>query len=86
MAYSVQLRPAPLRDLKALPPEVVERVSRKISHLAHTPRPQGVEKLSRCGDDFYRIRVGDYRILYTTQDDPPLVVIARVRHRREAYR
>lgn len=86
MAYAVELRPAAYRDLKALPREVLERVRKKINPLAENPRPQGVEKLSGC-EDSYRIRIGDYRILYRIQDAPLfLVIIGRVRHRREAYR
>ena len=85
MSYSIELRPAALRDLKRLPKEVLDRVSRKINSLADNPRPPGVEKLSGS-EDSYRVRVGDYRILYGIRDAVLLVIIVRVRHRREAYR
>jgi mRNA interferase RelE/StbE len=54
--------------------------------LAQNPRPPGCRKLHGSGHDDYRIRVGDYRILYEVDDTAPTVRIMRVRHRREAYR
>jgi mRNA interferase RelE/StbE len=68
VGYKIEFRPSALRDLKALPREILQRVSEKVSALAENPRPVGVEKLSGSEEDFYRIRVGDYRVLYTIQD------------------
>jgi mRNA interferase RelE/StbE len=85
VSYTIELRPAALRDLKRLPKEVLDRVSKKVNSLADNPRPPGVEKLSGS-EDSYRVRVGDYRILYGIRDEVLLVIIVRVRHRREAYR
>jgi mRNA interferase RelE/StbE len=72
--------------MKNLPKDVFIRISGKITALAEDPRPSGVEKLSGSAEDFYRIRVGDYRVLYTIQDKVLLVIIIKVRHRREVYR
>jgi mRNA interferase RelE/StbE len=85
VSYTIELRPAALRDLKSLPREILDRVSRKITSLSDNPRPPGVEKL-RGTEDSYRLRVGDFRILYKIQDQVLLVVIVKVRHRREVYR
>jgi mRNA interferase RelE/StbE len=85
VAYRVELRPAALRDLKSLPREVLDRVSEKIDSLPENPRPPGVEKLSGS-EDSYRVRVGDYRILYRIVDEALLVLVVAVRHRKEAYR
>lgn len=57
---------------------------RRIAALAEDPRPAGVEKLS--GDDKYRIRQGDYRILYLIEDDMLVITIVRVGNRRDVYR
>lgn len=81
MTYKIELRPAARRDLKDLPRDVLDRISRKISALAENPRPPGMEKLSGSEEDFYRIRVGDYRVLYTIQDKVLLILIVRVIHR-----
>jgi mRNA interferase RelE/StbE len=86
LTYRIEFRPAALRDLKNLPRDIFDRVSRKISALAENPRPPGVEKLSGNEDDFYRIRVGDYRVLYKIEDKVLLIIIIRAKHRREAYR
>ncbi len=86
MTYRIEFRPAARRDLKDLPKDVVDRVGRKISALAENPRPLGVEKLSGSEEGFYRIRIGDYRVLYTIQDKVLLIIIIKVRHRREVYR
>ena len=85
MAYRLELRPAALRDLKSLPREVLERVSAKIDSPPENPRPPGVERLSGS-EDSYRVRVGDYRILYRIVDEVLLVLVVGVRHRKEAYR
>jgi mRNA interferase RelE/StbE len=85
VAYAIEFRPAARRDLKNLPADAQKRISKKIDSLAANPRPTGMEKLSGR-EDSYRVRVGDYRILYEIHDQVLLVVIVKVRHRRESYR
>jgi mRNA interferase RelE/StbE len=74
------------RDLKRLPAAIFHRVIAAIRTLAASPRPPGARKLHGSGRDDYRLRVGDYRVLYEVDDTARLVRIMRVRHRREAYR
>jgi mRNA interferase RelE/StbE len=85
VAYRLAIRPAAERDLRALPPAIRARVDAHIRALAETPRPRGVERL-RGPQGGWRLRVGDYRILYDIDDGQQLVVMARVRHRRDVYR
>jgi mRNA interferase RelE/StbE len=85
MAYSVSIRPAAIRDLKALPSDARGRVEKALDRLVDDPRPPGARKLVRVNDE-WRLRVGDYRVLYFINDSQPQVVVARVAHRREAYR
>jgi len=59
------------------------RVVERIAGLAHNPRPPGCEKLS--GEDKYRIRQGDYRILYEIVDDQLVVTVVRIGNRRDVY-
>jgi mRNA interferase RelE/StbE len=61
-----------------------DRVQAAIDALAADPRPAGAVKLA--GRDDFRIRVGDYRIVYAVDDDELLVIVARIAHRREVYR
>ena len=83
-SYSLEVRKSAAKELAALPKRDCRRVVEKIQALALSPRPQGSEKLS--GDDKYRIRHGDYRVLYDVDDEEKRVTIVRVAHRREVYR
>ena len=83
--YEVHLERSAERDLKRLSAEDFERVVASIRALADDPRPSGCRKLSGSRTD-WRIRVGDYRVLYEVEDNDKVVNVMRVRHRREAYR
>jgi mRNA interferase RelE/StbE len=85
MAYRVEVLRSAARELEALPQPVRRRVTRAIVALSDVPRPHGAVLLS-AGDRIWRVRVGDYRILHRIHDDRVLVVVVRIRHRREAYR
>ncbi len=84
MNYSLLLLPPAERDCNRLPGEVYLRCRRAILKLAENPRPVGSKKL--VGEDGYRIRIGDYRILYRVDDIAKRLFIYRVKHRREVYR
>lgn len=87
MPYAIEVTPAAQRDLHALERQVVRRIDARIRKLAEDPRPATVEKVKAFdGGDLYRVRVGDYRILYTIEDNRLLILVIRVRHRREVYR
>jgi mRNA interferase RelE/StbE len=83
-SYSIIIRSSAQKELDALSDEWFARIDRKIAALAATPRPAGCAKL-RGYRDQWRIRVGDYRVLYIIDDADREVSILRVAHRREAY-
>lgn len=85
MSYEVRFSKGALKQFQKLSHELQERIQIKIEELADNPRPDGVAKLKN-GENRYRIRVGNYRILYDISDDIFLVIIVRVGHRREVYR
>jgi mRNA interferase RelE/StbE len=85
VAYHIDVTPAALRDLRALPAAILRRVDARILALAEEPRPPGAEKLTDA-NDLCRVRVGAYRILYAVDDRRQVVTVARVRHRRDVYR
>ena len=85
MPYQVEIASAAQREFKRLPPEVVRKVDAAMLELEQNPRPHGCTKLEGSEDE-YRVRVGDYRILYVINDKAKLVTIAHVRHRRDVYR
>ena len=84
--YEVYLERAAERDLKKLPPTDFRRIIREISRLKGTPRPSsGCRKITGSKHD-WRIRVGDYRVIYEIDDYAKIIRIMRVRLREEAYR
>ena len=83
--YRVFLERAAEKDLKSLPSRLHNRIIDALQALAKNPRPAGCRKLTGSDDD-WRIRVGDYRIVYEIDDDAEVVRVNRARHRREVYR
>ena len=81
--YRIELRPAALRALRKVDPQLRERMQGAIALLASDPRPPASRQLK--GRPGRRVRVGDYRIIYTIQDDLLLIVVVSVGHRREVY-
>lgn len=74
------------RQLRDLPPPIFRRLDKAIQTLKSNPRPPGSRKLRYAAIGGYRLRVGDYRVLYDVHDEQREVVILRVMHRREIYR
>lgn len=85
MAFRVEWKKSTKKDLRKLPPSVVDRVVEAVTGLAENPFPHGVEKLTGS-EHAYRIRLGDYRIVYEVVTESALVEIQRVRHRKDVYR
>ena len=85
MAYTILMHPTAIKVLAKLPRVDQLRIKGKIYSLARRPRPSGTVKLAGA-DDLYRIRVGDYRIVYQIDDPRLLVLVIRIGHRREVYR
>ena len=84
-AYRLELKPAARRSLRKLPQDMQKRVARKLETLARNPRPAGAEKLKGL-PDLYRLRVGDYRVLYQIQETILLVLVVQLGHRRKIYK
>ena len=82
--YEIELRPAAERGLRKLDPQVARRVQAAIALLAEDPRPPASRPLH--GRPAWRVRVGDYRIIYTIEDDVLLVVVVTLGHRRDVYK
>lgn len=83
-SYSVLFVRSAVKELERIPAKDRQRIVARIGALADNPRPAGAEKLS--GDDKYRIRQGNYRILYEIVDATLIVTVVRVGNRREVYR
>lgn len=84
MAYQVEITKSAARELADIPAKDQKRIVAKIRGLAENPRPPGCEKLS--GEEKYRLRQGNYRILYRVNDDAVIVVVVKIADRKEVYK
>ncbi len=82
-AYKIYFKKSVLKDVEKIPNKDLKRIIKKIETLSEDPRPPGHEKLS--DQEKYRIRQGNYRIIYSIQDDKLNVWIIKVGHRRDVY-
>jgi len=83
MAYSVYLKKSAEKELENISAKTYDKIIKSVTSLKNNPRPHGVKKLYEGKG--YRIRVGDYRILYTINDSEKKIEIFSVAHRKEAY-
>ncbi|MFN8348033.1 MAG: type II toxin-antitoxin system RelE/ParE family toxin [Spirosomataceae bacterium] len=91
MKYHLVLTSSAERELKKLPPQIQDEIFEKIESLQTNPRPQGYKKLTNFKvpnlklKPLYRVRVGEYRIVYAIQDNIITVTIAKIANRKEVY-
>ena len=85
-SYSLRIKASAAKEVEAIePPKVRRQVVRRIRRLSENPRPPGCEKLGGL-ENRYRVRQGDYRIVYSVADQVLTVVVVKVGHRRDVYR
>ena len=83
--YQIKFKSSAAKEFIKLPSHIKERIREAVNQLTENPRPSGVVKLK--GDErLFRIRIGDYRIVYEIDDSAKLVRVTRVRHRKDVYR
>lgn len=82
--YRLEIKPSAHKELERLDDSVLNRVVPRIEALRENPRPAGSRKLRGFKND-WRIRIGDYRVVYTIDDSCGIVDVARIRHRRDVY-
>ena len=85
MSYRLEFTPGADRQFRKLPKDIQARLAPHIDALAQNPRPSGIKKLEG-EENVYRLRVGDYRIVYEVREKVLLVLVVKVGHRREIYR
>ena len=86
MRYVVLLGSQAEKELKSLPQEVLKRLDIKLQALSLNPRPRGAAKLKGKASEGWRLRIGDYRVLYQIDEEKSAIRIYRIKHRREVYR
>ncbi|RKY75877.1 type II toxin-antitoxin system mRNA interferase toxin, RelE/StbE family [candidate division KSB1 bacterium] len=82
--YKIELKKSAVKELNSIPDKDIKSIIRKIKLLADNPRPDGCIKLT--GKEQYRIRYGNYRILYSIEDDKLIVFVVKIGHRRDVYK
>jgi mRNA interferase RelE/StbE len=83
-SYSLLIKHSALKELEAVTSKDRRRIIARIGGLSTDPRPHGCEKLSAL--EQYRVRQGDYRVIYSVDDEVRTVVIVKIGHRRDVYR
>jgi len=83
-SYRIEFKRSVKKDVAKIPAKDLKRIMDRIAKLADDPRPADSKSLS--GNDKYRIRQGDYRILYAIEDDVLVIYVVKIGHRREVYR
>ena len=83
--YRIEFKPSAARELESLPRDAQRRIARVIDGLATTPRPSTAKKLTGAAD-LYRLRAGDYRIIYQIRDSVLLVLVVKIGNRKDVYR
>lgn len=84
-SYRIELTRSAEKDLRKIDKSKVAAIYREIERLETDPRPHGVKKLAGA-DRTYRIRIGDYRVVYEIEDEVLLVLVIRIAHRKDVYR
>ena len=82
--YKLSIKPSAGKEIERLSSPLIARIVKEIDDLAKTPRPPGCKKL-KGGDNEWRVRVGDYRIIYRIDDQEALVEVTKVKHRSNVY-
>ncbi len=86
MSYIVLLERQADKELHGLPPQMLRRIDKRLLALSTEPWPRGAVKLKGKEGEGWRIKTGDYRILYTVDKTQKIIKVYRIKHRREAYR
>lgn len=91
MAYKIVITESAAKELKRIPAKMQDRIFEKIQDLAEEPKPHSHKKLKNFDmpgsdqDDYYRIRVGDYRVIYTVENEQITIFIMKIAHRKDVY-
>lgn len=86
MNYQVKIISSAQKDIEKLPKKIAVRIRQSIEQLSQQPRPDKVKKMKGAQSNLYRIRVGDYRILYEIHDKKLIIIVVAAAHRRDVYK
>ncbi|ELS03636.1 addiction module toxin, RelE/StbE family [Xenococcus sp. PCC 7305] len=84
--YTIKFDSRVKKDFRSIQSQDIKRIKNAIAELSKNPRPEGCAKLKGDKHDYYRIRVGKYRVVYLVEDEILLILVVRVGHRKEIYK
>ena len=84
--YTISIKPSALKEINKLSQPIIKKIGKAIDNLSKNPRPDGVKKLKGSDEELYRIRIGDYRIVYSIEDEIKIIDILKVGHRKDIYK
>ena len=84
--YKITVRKTANKELHNLPSKIIPIITQAIFSLADHPRPQGCKKLKGTYEDLWRIRIGDYRVIYAIEDIIKIIDIQKIGHRKDIYK
>ena len=82
--YKIEFKKSAVKELKSIPDKDIKKIITKINSLKENPRPDGCIKLT--GKEQYRVRQGNYRILYSIEEDKLIIFVVKIGHRKDIYR
>lgn len=83
--YTIQIKKSAAKEMELLPVKITALITTAILDLANNPRPTGCKKLRGKSTDFWRIRIGDYRVIYTIDDQIKIIDVQKIGHRKDIY-
>ena len=83
--YIITIKKTAAKELNSLPFKIAAKITSAVNNLAKNPRPEGCKKLRGTIEDFWRIRIGDYRVIYTINDGIKIIEIRKIGHRKDIY-
>ena len=86
MSYQIVVKKSAAKEIEALPTKILPQVTEAIYDLGNVPRPQGCKKLKGSKANIWRIRIGDYRVVYLIDDKIEIIDIQKVGHRKDIYK
>jgi mRNA interferase RelE/StbE len=85
ISYTITFKKSAEKEFEKLPPQIIRRIGTAIDALSKNPRPAGSKKLEGQKESLWRIRIGDYRVIYLVEDAIKIVEIRRIGHRKDIY-
>ena len=86
MKFEISVKTSAQKEARKVPPKTLLKLKQALDKLAENPRPHGAKRLQGTKEEIYRIRVGDYRVLYEIKENQLVIIVIRIAHRKNVYK